>query len=442
LEREALLGNEALADDAPMLRIRRWPQLLSVAAVILLTIGLGAIVYSVLPAGSPALSVAPQLPLSVLDGLPAGRERGDGNLASQAPPAGRNQPDLAIANQLAGPLTPSQLRDRDQSPVLVHGAIGTVDADGLTSGADGRTLVIKVRAEDVKLANDEVVRFLSANNIVWSEAEAQVLVQLPYEAGLAMSMPGAAGMGGQIALQRGNEAVASKAAEESTRRTAINPVDQGIAEVASNERKDREPQTPSNPENRPLRAAGAISPAAVADASLNAPINRLVRQISLAGGASAAGASRVILARNLNGRQVTELTTTLSRSQRMGGDEVANRGVVLQVANTSREDLYDLEQLLQRQRAGRSEASPATPTTQPVETISYAKPAPAAPTTRPVAPALQETAALPATRPAEGTYTCVIVLEGATSPDHPTTAPSTQPVSEPFVTPPATQPVR
>jgi anti-sigma factor RsiW len=50
LERQALLDN--VEDGADSMRINRWPQWTAVAAMLLLTVGLGALVFSVLPGGA------------------------------------------------------------------------------------------------------------------------------------------------------------------------------------------------------------------------------------------------------------------------------------------------------------------------------------------------------------------------------------------------------
>ncbi len=48
LERSALLDDQPQPSDAP-LRINRWPQMMAIAAIIFLTMGLGLVIYSILP---------------------------------------------------------------------------------------------------------------------------------------------------------------------------------------------------------------------------------------------------------------------------------------------------------------------------------------------------------------------------------------------------------
>lgn len=60
LERQALLDN--VEDGADSMRINRWPQWTAVAAMLLLTVGLGALVFSVLPGGAlnhETIAIAP-----------------------------------------------------------------------------------------------------------------------------------------------------------------------------------------------------------------------------------------------------------------------------------------------------------------------------------------------------------------------------------------------
>src|SRR4051812_47497468 len=49
LERAALLGDDESQDASSSMRIHRWPQLLSIAAVLLLALGLFAVIYQILP---------------------------------------------------------------------------------------------------------------------------------------------------------------------------------------------------------------------------------------------------------------------------------------------------------------------------------------------------------------------------------------------------------
>lgn len=392
LEREALLGKEPLADDAPSLRINRFPQLLSIAAIVLLTIGLGAVVYLVLPTGNPGLTLAPQPPLPALKPQPAA--------------------EVAAAKELKQDDTPvpaAQTPESSNPTILAHGAVG----------ADAQMLVITIKAEDLTQANDDVVRFLSTNNIAWSEPEPTVLAQLTEEVGGAVSLPQGidlGGVGGQVAMRGGMGAPMADRAP--VRRMGAPVMAGGVPEA---EQVVAAVKAPAADEAVTAQAEKMV----VARDSMAAPASHnVVRPVALASGMSGRG-SRVILARNLNGRQVTELTTTLSRSQRSAGQDRAH-GVVLQVADVLRRERVAEEQKVKTMLDGDAGAVPAT---QPVPASM--------PATQPVLDAVVLSLMTPATQPAEGTYTCVIVLEGHPASEQPTTMPTTQPTLET----PATQPV-
>jgi hypothetical protein len=51
MERSVLLGDDDAGEPSEHLKISRWPQRFAVAAIVLLTVGLGAIIYFVLPRG-------------------------------------------------------------------------------------------------------------------------------------------------------------------------------------------------------------------------------------------------------------------------------------------------------------------------------------------------------------------------------------------------------
>src|SRR5262249_7232480 len=59
VEREALLGTDELEQASTILRINRWPQILSAAAILLLATGLGVVVYTVLPSHQVPLAYQP-----------------------------------------------------------------------------------------------------------------------------------------------------------------------------------------------------------------------------------------------------------------------------------------------------------------------------------------------------------------------------------------------
>src|SRR5258706_7257991 len=58
LERAALLGDSDSEEVASPLRIHRWPQFMSIAAMLLLAVGLFAVIYQILPKNGSKSSVA------------------------------------------------------------------------------------------------------------------------------------------------------------------------------------------------------------------------------------------------------------------------------------------------------------------------------------------------------------------------------------------------
>src|SRR5205823_4722553 len=74
LERSALLNPTEDENSQTLLSINRWPQITAVAAVLLLAIGLGVVVYYVLPP-SPSNSQHPNL---ALDGTKSRQPTTDG----------------------------------------------------------------------------------------------------------------------------------------------------------------------------------------------------------------------------------------------------------------------------------------------------------------------------------------------------------------------------
>src|SRR5215218_4869209 len=84
MERSVLLGDDAGGAESETLKISRWPQIMATAAIVLMTVGLGAIIYVVLPhgGGNNDYAVATRQG-ATLDPTPAATEASDlGGLAA------------------------------------------------------------------------------------------------------------------------------------------------------------------------------------------------------------------------------------------------------------------------------------------------------------------------------------------------------------------------
>lgn len=427
LEREVLLGGEPFEESRAALPGIRWSQYLAVAAIVLLALGLGVIVYLVLPPKHPVLTFVP--PPENLDeqheAAAGGRASGSAAEAAKSAMGGdvaavaREGVVVAEADKLsAGAMTGPLVVLEDNTGAT--GAITVNTAAFFQESPGNETVVVTIKAADVRVVNEELVRYLSANKIAWSAAESQLVTltedSLPATSArpVTPSMGALAQMGVGLA-RKPSEIVDNSADSRSATETAA--VEQ-VAQLAQRHRM----------------LAGDASVQAVMLAKENLQFTRN---------------ERVILARDLNSRQLTELTATLSQSPHKGQEQAtpavaffyakaeAQRG---RGATTAPAAGYDLAM-----------AGPTTlPTTAPVDgllvaTSEFDRGERQYPTTMPTTRALAFE--LAATQPATiaGSFNCVIVLEdteqvGATtqpaaeeSSPRPTTMPSvptTNPVSE------------
>ncbi|HEX8323115.1 MAG TPA: hypothetical protein VF595_04300, partial [Tepidisphaeraceae bacterium] len=110
LERHSLL--EGVEESASTSRINRWPQVSAIAAVLLLTAGLGMLVYQVLPrqSGTPT-----ELALLSAGRNADGEAAGGDALLSPGPADTTNAPELAGKSSKDGPAVGTQA---DESPRL------------------------------------------------------------------------------------------------------------------------------------------------------------------------------------------------------------------------------------------------------------------------------------------------------------------------------------
>jgi hypothetical protein len=205
LERSVLLDGLGSESRKPGLAINRWPQWMMAAAIVLLTAGLGTIVFLMLPKGKPTVSVAstgsqPRA-TSPMKGnatepavqLPGSKseedepENPDDNDAARrdglhaqemvgGPTA--NAPANGAAGKDASSLSASEVADLAQN-VYQNPDVQTllnrdqVKQDSLRNGAPG-ALVLVVRSNDPQQARKEVSSYFTTNNISWIAAPEEV----------------------------------------------------------------------------------------------------------------------------------------------------------------------------------------------------------------------------------------------------------------------------
>lgn len=348
LERESLIGGEGLKLLNYRSRFNNWPQILSAAAIVLLAVGLGVIVYSFLPHGTPLALTQPAEPyIRQREPLMARRSVADG--------AGEAKGEIAEATLKVaeGMLVEQEKADTVSLNLAVD---STLVALGLRRDpAENGTLMITVTADDLKSANNEVVKFLATNNIEWSEAKEQVAFgrelasyayadqsQISHMYSLA-PRPAAATEGsgvektsrlavGKVLSEKVDAAKASN--EPAPKKAESAPLEKPQVALRSFDEKEKREQ---------LSAAAAPQGVASKDAALakQSSANALSDKMEpggLGGGGRArstvfnrqdvpntdgeVNSTRVILARNVNSRQAAELTGSLSQlsEQRVRAD--------------------------------------------------------------------------------------------------------------------------
>jgi hypothetical protein len=304
LEREALLGSDLLVESAMALRMRRWPQGLAVAAIVLLAIGLGAAVYFVLPPSHPEVALLS----SPADLGEVARK----NAAIAAEPVEEDE-DAMQDKEDADERIAVTLRDLKEG-TTGGVAVNTAAFFGNTNAS--QTLVIMVKAADVKLANDRVVSYLSQNNITWAPADDQAIGQAvlaPASEPVQQQAMFAVVVGSGPTTQPAEPAVAMKPAAD----------DRPDARLAKALGGALRPETPAKTEEAPAvvdnakDALGAANQAGVDQSALaGSQLSRQVRPVALMReDLNVTRNGRVILARNVNGQQLVELRAAISQVQ-------------------------------------------------------------------------------------------------------------------------------
>ncbi len=379
LERDILLGGDELARARRRWRIQYSPQLLSAAAIILVAVALGIIVYVILPAHQP------NAPISQLSTEAAKSESAPTEITGTLADARSYKPAApevmskkgAAGNSLA--LNEESLVQKLDAPRF---AGFKTQAEEPIAASD--MMVITVTADDVKSANQAVVSYLDLNKINYT-AEAQGLVNdglAAISAGrrLANGMSGPAGAGtpsqggggfagggadataaAQLPALRNNlddlakrdddvdrkrqvsERVDSNAAFKSAVVQEKQAAEQNVTAKDEPQREERFAKAaarpaPIHPEAKaPSTQPSATVLAATDPRGLNENQNGKLGESAAAGGVGGAlgpvllrqqevsavqqladgdNAACVILARNMNGRQVRELTRSLSQPER------------------------------------------------------------------------------------------------------------------------------
>jgi len=455
LEREALLAANMFEESPPFLRIRRWPQLLAAAAIVALALGLGTIVYLVLPPAHPVASiVAPPPDNPVVDART--RTPTDesivGNLDKEIDTKAGREADA-----------PGDLQDRTY---LIRNQKGGADgAVALNSAAffgladTNEGLVIMVKAADIQLANDEVVKYLEANSIPWTPADTHTVARALSEQPQEPQAPQGGAVYGAV-----QPAPTTAPAQQVETLAKAGNADPKAASALS-----KSPAAPA-----PDQFAAASDPGGQGGTiarqpdGLPQPLRGVVRsqvsrQLFLTRDDSAAARTgRVILVRNLNGQQLSDLTTTLSLTQRSRATEQGDNEDLLIArlqppARPAVAKEYLREQSNEQARLGGAYGAkafaPAPPSIQltsrpslldqgqlaqqmlskPADVGLFPTTAPATmpgATTMPVAiqgEGTQWWRMADMTTTSQGLYNCVIVLEDGQSPQ---VAPTTRPASE------------
>ena len=439
LEREALLAANVFEESPPFLRIRRWPQLLAAAAIVALALGLGTIVYLVLPPAHPVASiVAPPPDNPAVDART--RTPADESIVGDLD----KEIDTKAGREADAPGDP-----QDRTYLVRNQKSGTDGAVALNSAAffgladTNEGLVIMVKAADIQFANDEVVKYLEANSIPWTPADTHIVARALSEQPQEPQAPQGGAVYGAV-----QPAPTTAPAQQVETLAMAGNADPKAASVPS-----KSPAAPAIVMGRP---DGTPQPVR------NLVRSQVSRQLFLTRDDSAAARTgRVILVRNLNGQQLSDLTTTLSLTQRSRATEQADNEdlLIARLQPPARPVVakgYPREQSSEQARSGgvygAKAFGPAPPSIQPTsrrslfdqgqlaeQTLSEPADVGLFPTTAPAT--MSGATTMPVAIQGEGTqwrmagmtttsqglYNCVIVLEDG----QPTqAAPTTRPASE------------
>jgi hypothetical protein len=203
LERSVLLDGVGAGHANVTLKINRWPQLMGVAAVVVLAVGLGALVYVVLPShSSTPVALNKTLPHSAE--LPSNEKmladalRDEKELGKIAPAPGERTARKVAEDKSAVPAAPGAPTE----PVVTRSpaeALTLKDAAGATDGMRSekfkkggsktgfitagepanithRRVYVVVSTDNLQTTNSQLAHFLTAQNITWEPADRGILL--------------------------------------------------------------------------------------------------------------------------------------------------------------------------------------------------------------------------------------------------------------------------
>lgn len=214
LERSALLDPATDDDTEIVLRINRWPQYAAVAAVVLLAVGLGIVVYSVLPGPGGRSSIAindaalknadPERALAYKDYRTEAEKKNATEFGQQLESLNKS----ASADESRKELTPrpgavdklaNSAHEQGASALWADSKAKAADAGGALARTDNgvtarevedlrrkldlraqgisNTYVMYVSAEDLSAANQQVAALLKSNGIAYREESAPLIAQ-------------------------------------------------------------------------------------------------------------------------------------------------------------------------------------------------------------------------------------------------------------------------
>src|SRR5438445_373255 len=159
LERDILLGGDELSRARRRWRIQYSPQLLSAAAIILVAVALGIIVYIVLPPHQP------HAPIAQLATEPAKSEVAPTDSTGTLADARSYKAPTELTAKKGGGNNSLALNEESLGQKLDSTRYAAFKTQPDESIAAGDMMVITVTADDVKGANDAVVSYLALNKI-------------------------------------------------------------------------------------------------------------------------------------------------------------------------------------------------------------------------------------------------------------------------------------
>ncbi len=506
LERSVLLAPDDEQAHTTTMRINRWPQMFAAAAVLLLTVGLAAVIYFVLPRSGQhpdvALSTAATLPTGEGE-VAADRSSTPAEPSVALAPAPAVIPEVAMKDRDAsekkgadltvnggnfyktgaGALTRNDFNRKESSGIANH----LFDAEAIdqikTAGnLSSNTAVVVVAAKDLTQANADVTRYLAGNGYTWQA----VPENLP-----TLSQQNTQGISGsklqspQVAMEEKSLAtVAPPAAPPPARHYAGKGDGPGEQEQVADKSKvgQQRQAAPDAVPAAPPPVTAAPAPPAEASQPADVSQQRITQATTAPAGTAMANASydsrnqRLIIARGLTRRQVSDLTSNFSMptyqnagqqqaaepsSQPVGQElQVGERAKPEELAKSDaisglRRDPEPRKQLELKSEAAQEIAPPTTQTvagalatTQPVAApaeqiaqseLPTADGLPSQPASGPATQSVEGQQGAPSTQPGEERLDVVIVV---TAEDQTPAALNTAPTTDESASQPTTSPTQ